>query len=191
MQRTTFPLPPLVDEALRTCRLLSIHRTKPANTHFRRSLHSRQKKKMHTEKLEDENKLLVAKINQFQHRITGLQIKIDDHEKEREDWQERQTKAEEQLRRLQADKDAQAKENAKLAGELAQLRSQVRSINSSTPATSRNSTSGYSECTSELNNCTLDNTEWQDGYDCLDDMCFETGVPAAKTEASATGVGLH
>lgn len=181
MQRTTSPLLLMVDEPLR----ISPLHCSLANDDFGHSLHSRQKKKMHTEKLEEENLVLASKIAQSQHRITNLQIKVDDHEKEREGWRERQAKTEDRLRRMRESRDAKAEENEKLVKEVAALRSQLRSTNSSTPTTSRSGSTGYGECTTDLNNCTLNNVEWQQNtYDFIDDICMESGLPAGKHEGS-------
>lgn len=91
------------------------------------SLHSRQKKKNHTESLERENSSLAAKINELQHQVTNLEIRVDDHGKEREALKRQASAAEDRARRLQEEKDAYKAERAQFASELEHLRAQLRS----------------------------------------------------------------
>ena len=148
-------------------------------------LHSRQKKKTHTEWLERERDSLSSRLYTLQHELTALRIRVDDHEREKSTWAEQLSQAEQRATGAQREKEMLAQQHAretrKLGQEILRLREQVTTQGSGTA--SPNSTAAPATAFSGSDDGvafgpTQGFAEWDGGYDFMNEGLRASNEPS-------------
>ena len=154
---------------------------------FAHSLLSRQKKKVHTERLEEEKKYFTNVISQLEEEVAALTTQTKQHEHQKKEWICLQAEADQRLQHVQFEKQQMARtyanESCDLQAQITMLQESLRNARSSSMSTVPSSTD-YSDFASDMNHMGLDNGEWE-GYSLGNDFCLDPATTLRQQEAPA------
>ena len=167
-------------------------------------LHSRQKKKSHTEWLERERESLSNRLYLIQHELTALHIRVDDHEREKTSWQEQLTQADQRVTTVQREKDMMVEQHSRdtrrLGQELIRLREQLQAQqqqqqSATASPTSTNVGSGPLSSTEETvnfgNASSFETSNWDDNYDFMNEACLDPGKLRQTSDSGGHDILVH
>ncbi|KAL9048989.1 MAG: hypothetical protein Q9162_007444 [Coniocarpon cinnabarinum] len=138
------------------------------------ALHSRQKKKSHTEWLERERDALMTRLVSFQSELTAANIRVDDLERDKTNRQEQSSQFEQRIATLQREKammlEQHTRETQRLNSELDNMREQLAAQQTVSNGSDPNSTNAFSSDTSVGfgHDSNFDSSDWQSSYEFID-----------------------
>ncbi|KAL5430949.1 hypothetical protein PMIN07_006510 [Paraphaeosphaeria minitans] len=166
------------------------------------ALDSRQRKKKHTEELEEEKKTWSDKICGLQDDFSNLRVEYDRLLSEKENWHREQMEMHQLVNQLHFDKEELVRTHTLETGELRKKVSVLTerlecATNSSAPMAP---SSAFTDFTSDMDNLNMSNSEW-DNYIFVNDFDEQTPgqqpqeqslavVPRAKDEEKPVASGL-
>ncbi|KAF2869256.1 hypothetical protein BDV95DRAFT_498011 [Massariosphaeria phaeospora] len=147
------------------------------------ALDSRQRKKKHTEDLEEEKKAWSDKICQLQDECSTMRIEYDNLMHEKENWQREHMEMVHHMNQLQFDKEELVRTHTLETGELRKkvsvLSERLECASSNAMAVAPSST--FTDFASEMDNLNMGHNEW-DNYIFVDN--FDDQTPAPPQEQS-------
>ncbi|MCJ1396403.1 hypothetical protein MMC18_009293 [Xylographa bjoerkii] len=140
------------------------------------ALDSRQRKKQHTERLEEEKKHYTTIINELEEALGEMKLHEVEWAREKEDWATSQQQLKQYVDSLLIEKEELVRCHTIEAGELrkrnAILSEQIQRIESTAMSTAPSST-GFSADFSDFDHLTMDNSPW-DNFSLANDFSIET-----------------
>jgi len=148
------------------------------------SLDSRQRKKKHTEELEEEKKQWTERMAMLEEEVSGLRLQADQYHHEKEQWAREQLQTAQHIETLTWEKEDLVRNHTLETGELRRkisiLTEKLETASSGMPgATGQNN---FSDFTTEMDNLTMGTEDWGN-YIFVNDlsMDFESSPQQAQT----------
>ncbi|MCJ1405027.1 hypothetical protein MMC11_008253 [Xylographa trunciseda] len=140
------------------------------------ALDSRQRKKQHTERLEEEKKHYTTIINELEEALGDMKVHEAEWAREKEDWATSQQQLKQYVDNLLVEKEELVRCHTIETGELrkrnAFLNEQIQRIESTAMSTAPSST-GFSADFSDFDHLTMDGSPW-DNFSLANDFSIET-----------------
>ncbi|MCJ1288318.1 hypothetical protein MMC26_007673 [Xylographa opegraphella] len=140
------------------------------------ALDSRQRKKQHTERLEEEKKHYTTIINELEEALGEMKVHEAEWEREKEGWATSQQQLKQYVDNLLMEKEELVRCHTIETGELRKrntiLSEQIQRIESTTMSTAPSST-GFSADFSDFDHLTMDSSPW-DNFSLANDFSVET-----------------
>ncbi|KAF2088071.1 hypothetical protein K490DRAFT_73065 [Saccharata proteae CBS 121410] len=136
------------------------------------ALDSRQRKKKHTEELEEEKKLWTERVNALEDELQSMRLQHDAHMHEREQWHRQQIEAQQTIETLQWEKEEMVRTHTLETGELRKKVSVlVEKLETSSASMSAVPSSTFTEFAHDMDNLNMGSgNEWDN---CLfNDYCM-------------------
>ncbi|OJD32924.1 bzip transcription factor [Diplodia corticola] len=137
------------------------------------ALDSRQRKKKHTEELEEEKKLWTERVVQLEDDLQSMRLQVEAAMHEKEQWQRQQLEAQHVIDTLQWEKEEMVRTHTLETGE---LRKKVSILtekleSQSSPTMSAVPSSTFTDFANDMDNLNMGGNEW-DSY-IYNDFCME------------------
>ncbi|KAF4311217.1 Basic-leucine zipper (bZIP) transcription factor [Botryosphaeria dothidea] len=137
------------------------------------ALDSRQRKKKHTEELEEEKKLWTERVVQLEEELQSMRLQCEAAMHEKEQWQRQQLEAQQIIDTLQWEKEEMVRTHTLETGE---LRKKVSILtekleSQSSPAMAAVPSSTFTDFANDMDNLNMGGNEW-DSY-IYNDFCME------------------
>ncbi|KAF2634669.1 hypothetical protein P280DRAFT_538341 [Massarina eburnea CBS 473.64] len=153
-------------------------------TNMINSLDSRQRKKKHTEELEEEKKAWTEKYCALQDDFSSLRLEYDNLLAEKETWRREHLEAHHLVNQLQFDKEELVRTHTLESGELRKKVSVLTErLECATTNTSIAPSSTFTDFTSDMDNLHMGNSEW-DNYIFVNDFVSDEQTPGQQQEQS-------
>ncbi|KZF23852.1 hypothetical protein L228DRAFT_267813 [Xylona heveae TC161] len=128
------------------------------------ALDSRQRKKQHTERLEDEKKQFTAMINELEEQLADMRIRESEYLHEKDEWHSQQQQCKQYIETLVLEKEEMVRAHTLETGDLrkknAYLTEHIQKMEN-TAMSAAPSSSGFSaEFSSEMDGLTMDESPW-------------------------------
>lgn len=141
------------------------------------ALDSRQRKKKHTEELEEEKKGWTEKICQLQDDFSNLRMEYDALLAEKENWHREQMEMHHMINQLQFDKEELVRTHTLESGELRKKVSVLTErLEAATNPNSMAPSAAFTDFTSDMDNLNMGNSEW-DNYIFVNDFVSDEQTP--------------
>ncbi|KAI9769585.1 MAG: hypothetical protein M1839_003624 [Geoglossum umbratile] len=141
------------------------------------ALDSRQRKKQHTERLEEEKKQYTTIISELEERLAQLEVRETEHIRQEEEWKTMQQRYDQYIQNLQLEKEEMVRSHTLETGDLrkknAYLTDHIQKMDS-TAMSAVPSSSGFSNEFSDMDNMTVDGFWENPSY--MDDFSMDTTV---------------
>ncbi|OCL01839.1 hypothetical protein AOQ84DRAFT_305905 [Glonium stellatum] len=146
------------------------------------ALDSRQRKKKHTEELEEEKKLWTERVGVLEDDITSLRHQIEGLLREKEQWHHEQMETRQIIDQLQWDKEELVRSHTLETGELRKKVSVLtEKLEASSTAMSVAPSSTFTDFASDMDNLHMGPNDW-DNYifvNEVNDFCMDEPTPSA------------
>jgi hypothetical protein len=150
-----------------------------------RSLDSRQRKKKHTEELEEEKKGWTEKICQLQDDFSSLRMEYDALLADKENWHREQMEMHHMIGQLQFDKEELVRTHTLESGELRKKVSVLTErLECATNPTTLAPSAAFTDFTSDMDNLNMGNSEW-DNYIFVNDFVSDEQTPGQHPQEMA------
>ncbi|OCK80536.1 hypothetical protein K432DRAFT_297478 [Lepidopterella palustris CBS 459.81] len=144
------------------------------------ALDSRQRKKKHTEELEEEKKLWTERVSVLDDEISNLRLQIDGLLREKEQWHHEKLETRQIIDQLQWDKEELVRTHTLETGELRKKVSVLtEKLESSSTAMSVAPSSTFTDFASDMDNLNMGPNDW-DNYIFVNDFCMDESTPSAS-----------
>ncbi|GME22234.1 Basic-leucine zipper (bZIP) transcription factor [Neofusicoccum parvum] len=148
------------------------------------ALDSRQRKKKHTEELEEEKKLWTERVVQLEDDLQSMRLQVEAAMHEKEQWHRQQLEAQQLIENLQWEKEEMVRTHTLETGE---LRKKVSILtdkleSQSSPAMAAVPSSTFTDFANDMDNLNMGGNEW-DSY-IYNDFCMEEANGQQPMETS-------
>ncbi|CBF85064.1 hypothetical protein AN1536.2 [Aspergillus nidulans FGSC A4] len=142
------------------------------------ALDSRQRKKLHTEKLEEEKKHFTQAINELEEELQNMRLREAELLREKEEWMATQQKISEYINSLHMDKDELIRAHTL---ETADLRKKNNILKETVEKMERRVRTNVSNEFSDFENLTMESSPWED-FTMVNSLSLDTDsvAPAAQ-----------
>jgi len=149
------------------------------------ALDSRQRKKRHTEDLENEKKAWEETQMQLTEELNRMRLQVDTLLQEKEVWSRQQMEAQQVVETLQWEKEELVRTHTLETGE---LRKKVSFLtekleNSPTSMSVSTSSTGYNDFTSDMDNLTMGGNDFDNDFGLFGDMISNEVFPSIQQQA--------
>lgn len=141
-----------------------------------RSLDSRQRKKKHTEELEEEKKIWTERVAVLEDDLNAMRMQMENLMREKEQLHHQQLEAQQIIDNLQWDKEELVRTHTIETGELRKKVSVLteKLETTSTAMSVAPSSASFNDFASDMNNLHMGTNEWDvDNYVFIDDFCMD------------------
>jgi hypothetical protein len=146
------------------------------------ALDSRQRKKKHTEELEEEKKLWTERVQCLEEELNNMRIQIDDLLSEKQNWHREQIQAQQVIDQLQWDKEELVRTHTLETGELRKKVSVLsEKLEASSSAMSVAPSSTFADFASEMDNLNMGPSDW-DNYIFVNDFVVDESTPGPQQQ---------
>ena len=156
-----------------------------------RSLDSRQRKKQHTERLEEEKKHYTELISELEDKVAQLEVRESEHCREREDWKATQAQYDQYIDNMRFEKEEMVRRHTLETGDLRKKNSvlveAVQKLETASISTGPSS-AGYPTDFSDIDSITMDSS-WENfvinDFPMESDQRTDTALVPVKAEKLA------
>ncbi|KAL4773964.1 hypothetical protein BDW60DRAFT_12931 [Aspergillus nidulans var. acristatus] len=144
------------------------------------ALDSRQRKKLHTEKLEEEKKHFTQAINELEEELQNMRLREAELLREKEEWVATQQKISEYINSLHMDKDELIRAHTL---ETAELRKKNNILKETVEKLERRVRTNVSNEFSDFENLTMESSPWED-FTMVNSLSLDTDPVAPTAQPS-------
>ncbi|KAE8352004.1 hypothetical protein BDV28DRAFT_9343 [Aspergillus coremiiformis] len=149
------------------------------------ALDSRQRKKMHTEKLEEEKKQFTQIINELEEELQNMKLREADLIREKDNWLTTQQEFSHYLQTMQMDKDELIRVHTLETAELRKKNNILKETVEKLERNARSSAPNLGTDFSDFENLTMDSTPWED-YTMVNSLSLDA-EPVSSAPANEKG----
>ncbi|KAI9747512.1 MAG: hypothetical protein M1835_002061 [Candelina submexicana] len=139
------------------------------------ALDSRQRKKQHTEKLEEEKKTYTTVISDLEDELADMKIREAEYLREKEDWNISQQQYKQYIESLHLEKEEMVRSHTLETGDLRKKNAVLTELVQKAESTAMSavpSSSGFSAEFSDIDNITMEGSAW-DSFSFVNDFAME------------------
>ncbi|ORY14594.1 hypothetical protein BCR34DRAFT_599140 [Clohesyomyces aquaticus] len=178
-----------IDHLISTCeneeQLKELKQQKRLLRNRQAALDSRQRKKKHTEELEEEKKIWNEKWSMMEEEMANLRVECQSLMQEKENWHQERMDAHQMVNQLQFEKEELVREHTLETGELRKKISVLTErLEMSSTAMSVAPSSTFNDFASEMDNLNMGSNEW-DNYIFVNDFVADEPTPAPQQQEQA------
>ncbi|KAF2146731.1 uncharacterized protein K452DRAFT_336944 [Aplosporella prunicola CBS 121167] len=149
------------------------------------ALDSRQRKKKHTEELEEEKKVWTERVMQLEDDLQQMRLQAEAHMHEKEQWHRQQLETQQIIETLQWEKEEMVRSHTLETGELRKKVSVLaEKLESGSPSMAAVPSSTFTDFANDMDNLNMGNNEW-DSY-IYNDFCMDENTPQQQQQPAET-----
>ncbi|KAL2870077.1 putative bZIP transcription factor [Aspergillus lucknowensis] len=185
-ERTLSNIDQLISQSTNEDEIKELKQQKRLLRNRQAALDSRQRKKLHTEKLEEEKKHFTQAISELEEELQNMRLREQEHLREKNEWVAAQQEIGQYINSLQMDKDELIRVHTL---ETADLRKKNNILKETVEKLERHARSNLATDFSDFENLTMENSQWED-FTMVNSLSLET-EPVAPQPSQAVVVATN